>query len=82
MKKIQESLLNTLRKYDNIWGILPTTIIVLVAINQPFTLWLLYSFFKTVPKELDESGMIDGCSHFQAGPAITIVSRRSKSGKA
>ena len=29
-----------------IWGILPTTIIVLVAINQPFTLWLLYSFFK------------------------------------
>jgi multiple sugar transport system permease protein len=49
----------------NIWGILPTTIIVLVAINQPFTLWLLYSFFKTVPKELDESALIDGCSYFQ-----------------
>ena len=49
-----------------IWGILPTTIIVLVAINQPFTLWLLYSFFKTVPKELDESGLIDGCSYFQS----------------
>ena len=32
-----------------IWGILPTTIVVLIAINQPFTLWLLYSFFKTVP---------------------------------
>ena len=50
----------------NIWGILPTTIIVLVAINQPFTLWLLYSFFKTVPKELDQSALIDGCSYFQA----------------
>ena len=49
----------------NIWGILPTTIIVLVAINQPFTLWLLYSFFKTVPKELDESALIDGASYFQ-----------------
>ena len=49
-----------------IWGILPTTIVVLVAINQPFTLWLLYSFFKTVPKELDESALIDGCSYFQA----------------
>jgi len=48
------------------WGILPTTIIVLVAINQPFTLWLLYSFFKTVPKELDESALIDGASYFQA----------------
>ena len=49
-----------------IWGILPTTIIVLVAINHPFTLWLLYSFFKTVPKELDESALIDGASYFQA----------------
>ena len=49
-----------------IWGILPTTIVVLVAINQPFTLWLLYSFFKTVPKELDESALIDGCTYFQA----------------
>ena len=49
-----------------IWGILPTTIVVLVAINQPFTLWLLYSFFKTIPKELDESALIDGCSYFQA----------------
>jgi multiple sugar transport system permease protein len=29
----------------NIWGHLPTTIIVLVAINQPFTLWMLHSFF-------------------------------------
>ena len=48
-----------------VWGILPTTIIVLVAINQPFTLWLLYSFFKTVPKELDESALIDGASYFQ-----------------
>ena len=48
-----------------IWGILPTTIVVLIAINQPFTLWLLYSFFKTVPRELDESALIDGCSYFQ-----------------
>ena len=34
--------------------------------DRPFTLWLLYSFFKTVPKELDESALIDGCSYFQA----------------
>ena len=50
----------------NIWGILPTTIIVLVAINQPFTLWLLYSFFKTIPRDLDESALVDGCTRFQA----------------
>ena len=50
----------------NVWGILPTTIIVLVAINQPFTLWMLHSFFKNIPKELDESARVDGCTQFQA----------------
>ena len=50
----------------NIWGILPTTIIVLVAINQPFTLWMLHSFFQNIPKELDESAKVDGCTQFQA----------------
>jgi multiple sugar transport system permease protein len=50
----------------NIWGYLATTIIVLVAINQPFTLWMLHSFFKTIPKELDESALVDGCSRFEA----------------
>ena len=50
----------------NLWGRLSTTIIVLVAINQPFTLWMLHSFFKNIPKDLDESAMVDGCTRFQA----------------
>ena len=50
----------------NIWGISPTTIIVLVAINQPFTVWMLHSFFLSIPRDLDESAMVDGCTHFQA----------------
>ena len=50
----------------NIWGILPTTIIVLVAINQPFTLWMLHSFFLNIPRDMDESAMVDGCTRFQA----------------
>jgi len=50
----------------NIWGYLPTAIIVLVAINQPFTIWMLHSFFESIPKELDESAMMDGCSRFEA----------------
>jgi multiple sugar transport system permease protein len=50
----------------NIWGVLPTTIIVLVAINQPFTLWMLHSFFLSIPRDLDESAMVDGCTRFQA----------------
>ncbi|MFB1025525.1 MAG: carbohydrate ABC transporter permease, partial [Octadecabacter sp.] len=50
----------------NLWGHIPTTIIVLVAINQPFTLWMLHSFFLNIPKDLDESAMVDGCTRFQA----------------
>ena len=46
----------------NVWGHLPTAIIVLVAINQPFTLWMLHSFFLNIPKDLDESAMVDGCT--------------------
>jgi multiple sugar transport system permease protein len=46
-------------------GIYDTTFamaIALVAINQPFTIWLLRNFFAEIPKELDEAAMIDGCT--------------------
>ena len=56
----------------NLWGILPTTIVVLVAINQPFTLWMLHSFFLSIPKDLDESAMVDGCTRFQAFRMVVI----------
>jgi len=56
----------------NLWGILPTTIVVLVAINQPFTLWMLHSFFQSIPKELDESAKVDGCTQFQAFRRVII----------
>ena len=56
----------------NVWGFLPTAIIVLVAINQPFTLWMLHSFFESIPKELDESAKVDGCTQFQAFRRVII----------
>ena len=56
----------------NVWGHLPTSIIVLVAINQPFTLWMLHSFFLNIPKDLDESAMVDGCTRFQAFRHVII----------
>tara|TARA_R110002096_G_scaffold87751_2_gene201248 strand:- start:4606 stop:5487 length:882 start_codon:yes stop_codon:yes gene_type:complete len=56
----------------NLWGQLPTAIIVLVAINQPFTLWMLHSFFKNIPQDLDESAMVDGCNRFQAFRRVII----------
>lgn len=56
----------------NLWGHLPTTIIVLVAINQPFTLWMLHSFFLNIPRDLDESALVDGCTRFQAFRHVII----------
>jgi multiple sugar transport system permease protein len=56
---------------------------VLVAINQPFTIWMLRSFFQDIPESLEESAMVDGCSRFQAfwyvivpimGPGIVTAS--------
>jgi multiple sugar transport system permease protein len=46
-------------------GIYDTTYalaIALVAINQPFTIWLLRNFFAEIPRDLDEAAMIDGCT--------------------
>ncbi len=37
----------------------------LVALNQPFTIWLLRNFFMEIPRELDEAAMVDGCNRFQ-----------------
>lgn len=36
---------------------------VLVAINQPFTLWMLHSFFLNIPKDMDESAMVEMGAH-------------------
>ncbi len=48
--------------YGKPWAV----IAVLVSINQPFTIWMLRSFFQNIPTELDEAARVDGCSHFQA----------------
>ena len=49
-------------------GVYDTTYAVaaaLVAINQPFSIWLLRNFFAEIPYQLDEAAMLDGCSRLQ-----------------
>jgi ABC-type glycerol-3-phosphate transport system permease component len=56
-------------------GIRNTTfslVMVLVAINQPFTIWMLRSFFAGIPSELDEAAMVDGCTRFEAFRRVII----------
>ena len=54
--------------YGKPWAI----IAVLVAINQPFTIWMLRSFFMNIPSELDEAARVDGCSHFGAFRRVIV----------
>ncbi|KQM71060.1 carbohydrate ABC transporter permease [Xylophilus sp. Leaf220] len=36
-------------------------VLLYVAVNLPFTIWLLYGFIQQVPIELEEAAAIDGC---------------------
>lgn len=54
-----------LAKYLNLIDTYPAMIMALVAINQPFTIWMMHSFFVDVPREIDEAAAIDGASEWQ-----------------
>ena len=41
-------------------------IIALAAVNQPFAIYMLRSFFKDIPREIEEAPMVDGASRFEA----------------
>lgn len=50
------------------WGIADTlsgVVLVYVALNLPFTIWLLYGFIDQLPIELEEAAAIDGCGPFR-----------------
>ena len=53
-------LLANLGMLDNYFGL----ITVYVAYSLSFTIFILTGFFRTLPHELAEAGLIDGCSHF------------------
>ena len=53
----------------NIVGLYDThimLILALVAVNQPFTVWMLRSFFMEIPREIEEAAMIDGAGRLQS----------------
>ena len=47
-------------------------VITLVAVNQPFTIWMLRSFFLEIPKDLEESAMVDGANRLVAFLRVII----------
>lgn len=50
-------------------GIIDTSfglIVVYLAVNIPFTIWLTDGFFRQIPVDLSEAAQIDGCTRWQA----------------
>lgn len=47
-------------------------ILCLVATNQPFTIWMLRSFFMEIPREIEEAAMIDGASRLKSFISVIV----------
>ncbi|HWP47497.1 MAG TPA: carbohydrate ABC transporter permease [Candidatus Limnocylindrales bacterium] len=47
-------------------------VLALTSFSLPFTLWLLRSFFQTIPLELEEAALVDGATHLQAAFYIVL----------
>lgn len=56
-------------------GILDSRLVIvlaLVAVNQPFTIWMLRSFFMEVPRSIEEAAMMDGATRLQAFRMVVV----------
>jgi multiple sugar transport system permease protein len=47
---------------DSLWSL----ILVYPSFTIPFATWLLMGFFKTIPQELEDAALVDGCSRMKA----------------
>jgi multiple sugar transport system permease protein len=47
---------------DSLWSL----VVVYPSFTIPFAIWLLMGFFKTIPAELEDAALIDGCSRLGA----------------
>ena len=53
---------------DSIWAL----VLVYPSFTLPFCTWLLMGFVRTVPREIEESAQIDGCTRFEAFRMIIV----------
>jgi multiple sugar transport system permease protein len=47
-------------------------IVVMVALDQPFTIWMLRSFFADIPIEIEEAALVDGANRLTAFWKVVI----------
>ncbi len=56
------TVVNWLGLSDTLWAL----IVIYPTFLVPFCTWLLMGYFRTVPKEIEECAMLDGCSRLQS----------------
>ncbi len=61
-------LIQSLVLYNNLWALILTYPTFLI----PFCTWLLIGYFKGIPRELEESALVDGATRLQAMIRIVI----------
>jgi multiple sugar transport system permease protein len=61
-------LMRDMHLLDTRWAV----IIAHVSLTLPFTVWLMLTFFGDLPKELEQSAMLDGCNPWQRFTRIIL----------
>lgn len=67
------SLVTKIKLYNTLISL----VLVYSAVNIPVSIFLVTSFMKSIPKELEEAGIIDGCSFVQRFTKIVFPMSRS-----
>ena len=49
-----------------------SVIVTYTVVHLPFATWMARSFFDTIPRDLEEAALVDGCSKFQAFYRIVL----------
>jgi multiple sugar transport system permease protein len=61
-------IMKNLRLLDTPWCL----VLIYLTFNLPFTVWMMKGFFEDVPREIEESALIDGCSEFDVFRKIAL----------
>jgi len=62
------TLMRSFRLFDTLTGLT----VVYLTFSVPFCVWMLVGFFASIPVELEEAAMLDGCSHMQAFVRVVL----------
>lgn len=61
-----------LARIFHLWDSRLGLVLAYLSFNLPYTVWILIGFFQSIPVDLEEAAMIDGCSRVQAFWRVTI----------